>query len=254
MRLCQEKLVQAHHKHDELRMNDRSILEEKLTNLKQTHSAELEKKTQRINELEQKVSELQKCLEKAMKQVEIKVDIATPENSPARRRRHRKREQGVVSEKKPEDERSIFSPTRSMSSPDGRQKSASFTDLTTLAKDGENRNEKVGGEKSDVQRSFDTTTSSHSQRLSRERITITEMVAESLKNPSSIAVIRKELKADSFTPKIQRKFPMKSSPTTLPTVGNTLPNTSPLARGSNKVSPKASPSSRRSSVIGSNGK
>lgn len=185
-----------------------------------------------------------------MKQVEVKVDVATPENSPARRRRHRKREQGA-SEKKPEEMRSIFSPTRSIRSPDGRQKSASFTDLTTLGKDGENRNEKTGGEKSDVQRSFDTTTSSHSQRLSRERITITEMVAESLKNPSSIAVIRQELKADSLTPKIQRKFPMKSSPTTLPAVSNTLPTTSPLA---SKVSPKASPSSRRSSVIGSNGK
>lgn len=250
MRLCQEKLVQAHHKHEELRMSDRSMFEEKFTNLKQAHSAELAKKTQKINELEQNISELQKCLEKAMKQVEVKVDVATPENSPARRRRHRKREQGA-SEKKPEEMRSIFSPTRSIRSPDGRQKSASFTDLTTLGKDGENRNEKTGGEKSDVQRSFDTTTSSHSQRLSRERITITEMVAESLKNPSSIAVIRQELKADSLTPKIQRKFPMKSSPTTLPAVSNTLPTTSPLA---SKVSPKASPSSRRSSVIGSNGK
>ena len=146
-----------------------------------------------------------------------------------------------------EEARSVFSPTHSLSSPDGRrQKSASFTDLTTLEKDEEKRSEK----ESEIQRSLDATTATSSQRPSRERITITEMVAESLMNPTSMAVIRKELKADSLTPKIQRKFHKKSSPSSLPVVKQH--NTSPLARGSTGESPKVSP--RRSSVAGSNGK
>lgn len=247
MRLCQEKLAESHHKHEEVRSHDRSRFEEKMATLKQAHGTELENKMQKINELEQKVLELQRCLEKALKQPEIKVDHPnTPEGSPARKRRYRKRE-----EKQTEEARSVFSPTHSLSSPDGRrQKSASFTDLTTLEKDEEKRSEK----ESEVQRSLDATKTTSPQRPSRERITITEMVAESLKNPSTMAVIRKELKADSLTPKIHRKFHKKSSPTTctFPAVNNALPNTSPLARGSTGESPKVSP--RRSSVAGTNGK
>ena len=249
LRLCQEKLAESHHKHEEVRSHDRSRYEEKIAALKQALGTELENKTQKINELEQKVSELQRCLEKALKQPEIKVDTPnTPEGSPARRRRYRKRDEDMIT-RQAEEARSVFSPTHSLRSPDGRrQKSASFTDLTTLEKDEEKRSEK----ESEVQRSFDATTATSSQRPSRERITITEMVAESLMNPTSMAVIRKELKADSLTPKIQRKFHKKSSPSSLPVVNNALHNTSPLARRSTGESPKASP--RRSSVAGSNGK
>ena len=60
------------------------------------------------------------------------------------------------------------------------------------------------------------------RRESADRITITALVAESLVNPGSMSAIRKELKSDSFTPKIQRKFPQKSSGTQ-----STLPSVSP---------------------------
>ena len=38
------------------------------------------------------------------------------------------------------------------------------------------------------------------------KLSITKLVAESIKNPESIASIRRELKADGLTPRIQRKF------------------------------------------------
>lgn len=44
------------------------------------------------------------------------------------------------------------------------------------------------------------------RRESGDKQTITALVAESLANPSSISSIRRELKSDSFTPKIKKKF------------------------------------------------
>ena len=61
----------------------------------------------------------------------------------------------------------------------------------------------------------------------RERLSITDLVSECLRNPSSMANIRSHLKADNLTPKIQRKFHHKATPTHLPAVSN---ETSPLAR------------------------
>lgn len=44
------------------------------------------------------------------------------------------------------------------------------------------------------------------------KMTITQMVEESLKKPASIAVIRKELKEAKLTPKIQRRFGPDTKP------------------------------------------
>ena len=65
-----------------------------------------------------------------------------------------------------------------------------------------------------------------------EKMSITDMVAESLKNPSCIATIRRELKADALTPKIQRKFHMKTTPTSLPSMNDSSSSleASPLAK------------------------
>ena len=52
--------------------------------------------------------------------------------------------------------------------------------------------------------------STENRRDSGDKLTITALVAESLAHPGSISAIRKELKSDSFTPKIRRKFPNRS--------------------------------------------
>lgn len=73
-----------------------------------------------------------------------------------------------------------------------------------------------------------------------ERMSITDMVSECMRNPSSMANIRNHLKADNLTPKIQKKFRYKPTPPTLPAVGN---ETSPLARDAARVGDFGSPKS-----------
>ena len=72
----------------------------------------------------------------------------------------------------------------------------------------------------------------HTCSKNEERSTITQMVAECLHNPASIANIRSELKADGLTPKINRKFHPKATPTSLPAMSV---ETSPLARDSRRA-------------------
>ena len=67
-------------------------------------------------------------------------------------------------------------------------------------------------------------TSSHH---TSERLSITDMVTEVLQNPSSMASIRSNLKADNLTPRIQRKFRYKMPSAALSAVGS-VP--SPLAQ------------------------
>lgn len=56
----------------------------------------------------------------------------------------------------------------------------------------------------------------------KQRSSITELIEESMRNPQSMAAIRKELKSDGFTPKIQKKFHHS-----LATVTNSQPQTTP---------------------------
>ena len=65
-----------------------------------------------------------------------------------------------------------------------------------------------------------------------QRPSITEMVAECVLNPGSMAHIRRQLKADNLTPRIQRKFHCKTTPTNLPALST---ETSPLARDSHRA-------------------
>ncbi|CAI8002071.1 Ankyrin-2 [Geodia barretti] len=59
-----------------------------------------------------------------------------------------------------------------------------------------------------------------SSHNSSERCSITDMVTECMRNPSSMASIRSNLKADNLTPRIQRKFRYKTTSATLPAVGS----------------------------------
>ena len=65
-----------------------------------------------------------------------------------------------------------------------------------------------------------TSSSSSSSQHSGERLSITDMVSECLRNPSSMASIRSNLKADNLTPRIQRKFRYKTTSATLPAMGS----------------------------------
>ena len=79
---------------------------------------------------------------------------------------------------------------------------------------------------------------------SSNRVSITEMVSECLRNPSSMSSIRSNLKADNLTPRIQRKFRYKTMSATLPTVGSVpSPLTHEGARAPETGSQGAAPTS-----------
>ena len=69
------------------------------------------------------------------------------------------------------------------------------------------------------------------RRESGDKQSITALVAESLANPSSISAIRRELKSDSFTPKIKKKFPNSAAAAT-----SALPALSPKVGGAQVTS------------------
>ena len=68
-------------------------------------------------------------------------------------------------------------------------------------------------------------------RVGLSKLTITQLVEESLKKPESIAVIRKELKEAKLTPRIQRRFGLDTKPPPLKLIdspGNEFPRTDSL--------------------------
>ena len=65
--------------------------------------------------------------------------------------------------------------------------------------------------------------SSSPSHNSSERRSITDMVTECMRNPSFMASIRSNLKADNLTPRIQRKFRYKTTPASLYTCGRQCP-------------------------------
>lgn len=83
------------------------------------------------------------------------------------------------------------------------------------------------------------TGSSHSiEHTTSEKLSITDMVSECLRNPSSIASIRNNLKEDQLTPRIQRKFRYKTNSAKLPPVPGGVP--SPLAQEGAKATRRGS--------------
>lgn len=222
--------MQAHQHREDVLADERAKCEEKLSALRQSHDLQMEQARQRIFELEVKLTEVESALEKALKsQPEVKVDGAVPTNSPSRRRKAKSKAKETP--RNEEVTRSVFSPTRAVS-PDTLQRSAS----TDNVREGER------GRREEVNRSLDMSSPVHP---SHERLTITDLVASHLNKPGSMAVIRKELKADGLTPRIMKKFPPKTTPASLPAVhGGGANETSPLTKTSKKPSSQTSDSGK----------
>ena len=268
LRMCQDKLVQTHRQQDELMKNERSRHEERVTNLKVEYGGKLEEAAQTITSLKKTVSELERCLDKAVAKSppDIRLDAPTPppEGSPTttRKRKHKKKHSDVNARKRsPTAGGGAGDESESMGSlnlnPESRQRSASTADLRSIARGEGNNQDESDGRKNgagsslklspDIQRSPELNGGPAGgklitqRRLSyAERTSITTLVEESLRNPASIASIRKQLKSEGLTPKIQRKFPMKpSTPTTLPSMSPkdsaTTKESSPLTKESNKA-------------------
>lgn len=165
---------------------------------------------QKFSQLDSKLKQLQALLPLKVMPPQVKIDVVqTPPMS-------------VKSSKKSKSIREIrLNPKVEL-----RPRSASYSDLTSVGKADtcdHTQAEKVTKISPETQQLLATPTSQ--RRGSTEKRSITELVADSLKNPASISSIRQELKSDDLTPKIQRKFLIKNSnPSTLPSL---TPPTSP---------------------------
>ena len=268
LRMCQDKLVQSHRQQDELTKNERSRHEERVANLKVEYGGKLEEASQTITSMKKRVAELERCLDKAAvgkSPPDIRFDAPTPppDGSPTttRKRKHKKKHSEINTQKMnlqaagAGDESEPLVGSLNLN-PESRQRSASTADLRSIPAVGgdgdqdENDGRRNGAGSSlklspDIKRSPELNSQGGrpsqlvTQRRSSyaEKTSITTLVEESLRNPASIAAIRKQLKSEGLTPKIQRKFPMKpNTPTTLPSMSPkdaaTSKESSPLTKES----------------------
>ena len=260
VRLCQEKIVEAHRTHDSLALKQHRRTEQLLEEMQLAHKTELDQAKSRIAELEEQIASLRQQAADAkskrkLSQPTIKVEgsngmetaangtetllngtktVALSGRSPNSNHKRKQRKQKT-----------------SMKTSEGRQahgdgQSSQLTrSLSSTCLDeegggggggggeGEGEGEGGGGDSVSVANtSLERVVhrAPHGSPGSTlggggggggEKLSITELVAESLKNPSCIAAIRKELKADGLTPKIKKKFAAakKSTKATLPSLG-----------------------------------
>lgn len=87
-----------------------------------------------------------------------------------------------------------------------RQKSASQEMLDSLGLDPVTGRSESSGKGMHTPDSCRTSGKMAANGNTETKLSITKLVAESIRNPASVAAIRRELKADGLTPKIQRKF------------------------------------------------
>lgn len=233
LRLHQAKLTEAHHKHSADIASQQVKHEEKLADLQ----TELKQSMQRIERLEKSLENLQKA--PTIGGVICPTPPPLQAKSQGRYRNYKRKSDGVVDMKStsglldamcsPPKEYQIDGRISQLSR-NSRPKSASYNDIldSVLGMDRKVSDSEVNTllQISPSQQHSETTVA---RRESTERLTITALVEQSMTNPSSISAIRKELKSDSFTPKMKRKFQDQSAANsaTLPSVVQDVKNGNP---------------------------
>lgn len=233
LRHCQKKLTESHRKFEAELIKHHLSTRDTLEMLDKEHKSDMNEAKQKIELLEKKLEEMEK------EKQTIKVIASSPTNSvpsgppslqpksPSRRRKRLKKGDSLTPNNSKSELASALTPPlnkQKTASSDtdilgfkDRPKSSSYGDLTEIAK-GKEKNTSDSKLPTTLQVSPASARKEGEKimirRESGDRLTITALVAESMSNPGSIAAIRKELKSDSFTPKIQRKFPNRPSGTT----------------------------------------
>lgn len=192
------------------------------------HESEISQSQEKIELLEKRLAQVE---DKSMSSIKVKAP-SPPSNvghppalqpkSPTRRKKRLKKGEDSLTANNSKSElvsvqTSSPSSKKTSSDPDilslvdinDRPKSSSYGDLTAITKDKPVMNgaklsktpqlSPAIAKKKEIERKSN-------RRESGDKLTITALVAESMINPGSMAAIRKELKSDSFTPKIKRKF------------------------------------------------
>lgn len=219
LRHCQSKLTESIRSYDSKLAKQQLNCKELLEAVRTEHDAEMKQALQRIEDLV--MAEKDKSVKADTQSLAENTPPPLKLKSPTRRKRRSKNkgESLTPNTSKPELNLVPASPaTKHQASSDSallrhddRPKSASYGDLTTIVQD-----ESTFKLPNTPQVSPANAKKKMGQKNSSERGTITSLVAESLSNPSSMLAIKKELKSDSFTPKIQRKFQQKSPAALMP--------------------------------------
>lgn len=215
MRLLNDKLVELRTHHDKVLAGERVMRDELVTQLKKEHETEMELSKQRNTNLEL-MSLTSGEPPMGIKCPDIKTESTMPDSSSSVHKKCRNQFKDDGDNPSTND----HSPS-TIGGANACQRSASLTNLTDL-------------ESKEVE-------SDASAPVRSDRMSITEMVTESMKNPVTMAAIKRELKADALTPKIQRKFAPKP-PSTLPSINAVAGERSPRARGSANIISKSSDS------------
>lgn len=244
LRHCQNKLTESHRKFEAELVKQHLSTRDTLETIQKEHEFEMSQARLKIELLEKNLAEMEK--EKADQVIKvIKSSPTTPvpsgppslqPKSPSRRKKRLKKGDSLTPNASkselipltspPTNEKTASSDTNILSFKD-RPKSSSYGDLTKITKGTHSSDSKlVKTPQLSPTNPKRNTENRPSRRESGEKLTITALVAESLAYPGSISVIRKELKSDAFTPKIQRKFQNRSPGTSSALPSNQSPGTS----------------------------
>ncbi len=236
LRHCQNKLAES------LRNFELELVKQQLSSkvtletMQNEHQSEMNKALQKIKDLEKRIGDTDKPI--AAIPTIAEPPPLLPKSPTRKKRRSKKLVTQTPNNSKSELPDTLVTPPKSINHTTcsetnllkfkGRPRSASYNDLTEIINEANDNDTKLP---ITPQLSPATSKKGSERKLSRressERNTITSLVAESLANPSSMLAIRKELKSDSFTPKIQRKFHKRGSGSS----GNALPTMSPGNHG-----------------------
>lgn len=234
LRQCQNKLTESLRKFETELVKQHLSSREALETMQKEHESEMCQAREKNELLERKIADMNKVDQT------IVVTGSSPTNrspsgppslqpkSPTRRKKRLKKGASLTPNcskselvSVPPNPKTASSDTDILTSFKDRPKSSSYGDLTTLTKEKHSSDSKLSNtpqlspanaRKDDEKRT--------TRRENGDKLTITALVAESMSNPGSISAIRKELKSDSFTPKIKRKFANRSSgtPSALPSM------------------------------------
>lgn len=239
LRHCQHKLAESHRKFDAELVKQHLSTKETLERIQKEHEFEMNQAQHKIESLEKRLEEMEKEKDGLVINV-TKSPAITPvpsgppslqPKSPSRRRKRLKKGDSLTPNTSKSELIPITSPPTiektassdtDILSRKHRPKSSSYEDLTKTTKETSSDSKLAKTPQLSPANAKKNIDNKPSRRESGEKLTITALVAESLTNPGSISAIRKELKSDGFTPKIQRKFPNRS-----PVTSSALPSMSP---------------------------
>lgn len=211
LRQCQSKLAESLRTYEAEVTKQQLGSKELIKTMQKEHESEISQAFQKIENLENKIIEMDIS---GVSTTPLLIDPPPPPlepKSPTRKKRRSKKSDPSMPSASnaelhmapPSKEKGKGTSGSKLSARE-RLKSSSYGDLTSIDSKEESKSSKTPQiSPANTKRKMERKSN---RRDSSERVTITSLVAESLSNPSSMLAIRKELKSDAFTPKIQRKF------------------------------------------------